>query len=259
MFESRSDNTQNQQVYEQAQVNARSTKFLSKVFGHFSLYLLISTALAVGLGILFSYLLGKAIAAGDDVYTSKIGLTLLILLGVSALGVLITSIIAHVRGFIGTRSTLVPAILYSVFMGILLSSLVIFINWFYLALAFGVTTLIFAILYLIGKVVKVNLPLVAILAMTLFIGGALMSLGFFLFYLIAPTLFSWLYVAISAILLFVVILFTGIDIWRIQRIADSGSGNPNLSQYCAFILYVDFIYMFMRVLVILLRVFGNRK
>ena len=51
-----------------------------------------------------------------------------------------------------------------------------------------------------------------------------------------------------------IMLITAFDVWRIRRISESGQASKNLALYCAFNIYIDFIYMFMRIAMILSRV-----
>lgn len=242
----------NDEKKKKAAINAKSSAFLSKVFGYLSIFVLITAIVAAGLGLLMSYLWGKAINSGNDALLERTTVGFFIAMVISAVGVFVLSMIINIKGISG-KSVLPFAIPYSILMGVLLSTFVMFIDWYYLVLAFLITALSFAFIYLIGKVVKVNISVVILIASSMFFGALILSFSFFIFYIIAPALFNWIYVGITAIIYVAVFLFIAVDIWQIQRIAEAGENSNNLAMFCGFRLYVDFIYLFIRILLLILR------
>ena len=128
-----SNNNQSQEKpqKEKKQVVDSSTAFsITKVFGYMFVGLLITAAIALGLGAYFGMVLLKD--AGTDIDTrlqATNAIILLVLLIVSFIAILVLSFVVPFTAVRGKHSVMVPAILYSVFMGIALSSLTIFINW----------------------------------------------------------------------------------------------------------------------------------
>ena len=55
------------------------------------------------------------------------------------------------------------------------------------------------------------------------------------------------------------LLITIFDINRVKRIADSGEQSNKTAVLCAFNLYVDFIYIFIRILSIVVRIYGRSR
>ncbi|MDD3841246.1 MAG: hypothetical protein PHI75_00800, partial [Bacilli bacterium] len=69
----------------------------------------------------------------------------------------------------------------------------------------------------------------------------------------------WMYVLIDGAIFVAMLLITMYDVWRIQQIANRGGESNNLALYCAFSLYVDFMYILMRLIFILIRIFGSSR
>lgn len=240
---------------------------IGKVYGYMFFGILITAIISFGVGILFNLWIFKTINPADVNYGDVEGnislsgaVTLLVMLGVTAIGVLIMSIVIHLRAARSTKSLAIPALIYCILMGLLLSELVIFVPWPVLGLTFVITAGIFGIMYLIATFSKGNLNPLGIVAIGLFLGAGLLSLiGIILMLTGALGAYLHLYWIIS-LLTFAAMMFVTIwDMWRIKMIAQEGSMNENLVLYCAFILYVDFIYLFLRVLRIVSYFIGRKN
>ena len=224
--------------------------FVPKVFGVMFIGLLLTALIALGAGFLFTYLLesGNEIAVDVSIFT----------LFASSIGLIILSIVAPIVLARGKAGAIVPFILYIIFMGILLSSLVMAIPYYILVESVTITAVIFGLISLIGLLSKGKIKGLGITILGLFVGVILISivnLIFFLFgneYFMEGTywLISYIYFAIS---MFIAIW----DVNRIKQISQSGySANRNLVLYCAFIIYTDFINILIRVILLLAR---NKK
>ncbi|HNX16060.1 MAG TPA: Bax inhibitor-1 family protein [Bacilli bacterium] len=239
-------------VINPAETNVRSSSFLSKVYGYMAIGILITALVAFGVGFGFqSWMTANPTAAAYETY-------LFILIG-SIIGLLVVSIVISIISLRGKHSIIVPAIIYSVLMGVVFSEFVLFIPFYIIGMAFAITAMTFAIMYFLSKVIKKNLNWLGTLGFGLLMGAFLMSAFFFIFYLIAPNLFSWLYVIIDGVFFVAMLFITMFDVWRIQQIANKGSQSNNLALYCAFSLYVDFMYILMRLIIILARIFGTSR
>jgi len=177
----------------------------------------------------------------------------------SFIGLFLVSFIVNIVALRGKHSIAVPAIIYSVLMGIVFSEFVLFVPYWILGTAFVITSMVFAIMFFIARVTKRNLNWLGTLGFGLLMGALMMSFFFFFLYFLFPAYFSWLYVIIDGVIFLAMILITMFDVWRIQKIADKGSESRNLALYCAFSLYVDFMYILMRVIFILLRLYGGNR
>lgn len=77
--------------------------------------------------------------------------------------------------------------------------------------------------------------------------------------LLFPATFEFIYWIISYGMFAAMLLITIFDINRVKRIADSGEQSSRTAVLCAFNLYVDFIYIFIRILSIVVRIYASKK
>ena len=237
-----------------------ATFSLVKVFGYMFAGLLITTIVMLGLGGLFRHLFGIGDAFAEqtpDFSNDNALMALLIVMIVSFVGLIIMSFVVPAVLHRGVHSILVPSIIYSVLMGAALSTLAIFIPWYLLGVTFGITAVIFGLLSLIALLSKGRLNGLAIVAIGLISGAMLISLFLWILSLFIDV--TWLFWVVSLALFAGMMLITIWDVARIKRIAEEGAMSNNLSLYCAYILYNDFIYIFLRVLRILLIVVAKTK
>ena len=223
----------------------------AKVFLYMFIYLAITAAVAFGVGYAITVSYNNAVAAGgtgDEVLTPYLG----ILIG-SAVALLVMTIIINVVIIKGKRSVLVPSILYSIIVGLLFSALTIFVDWKIMGMAFGITAGIFLIMSLIAIFTKGNMRPLGMMAIGLFLGAGILALVNF--FLGSTTLYWIVSFAIFAALMFI----TMFDIWNIKMITEQGAMDRNISYYCAFVMYVDFINIFLRILYFLILIFGKSK
>ena len=241
--------------YEQVTSNG-SVYTLGKVFAYMFAGLLITTLIALGLGALFNYLLLNNQAVTD--FSATGAAILLGLLITSAIGIIVLSFVVPITVARGRHSVLVPSIIYAVLMGVLLSTICIVVPWYLLGITFGITSLIFGLMALIAFLAKGKLNGLAIAAIGLLIGAGFIALTMWILMLtgVDVTLLYWI---VSLAVFAAMMLITIWDLWRIKKIAENGEMTNNLSLYCAFILYNDFIYILLRVLRIVLIVMSNKK
>lgn len=235
-----------------------SSKFLSKVYGYMFIALLITSVIAVITGFGFDYALRSATEEMAETIISG----LLVALVISSLGLIICSFVISFMGARRGGNIMIPGILYTIFMGVIVGTILFPFSldgeWWIVISAFGITALVFGIMYIVGATVKTNLNYLGMLGFGMMFGAMVMSIGFFIFYLISPATFDWLYVLIDSIIFVAFLLITMWDVWRIQKIANSASEDQNLAMYLAFNLYSDFVYIFLRVLMIVAK-FSKRN
>lgn len=240
---------------------------IGRVYGYMFYALLITAIISFGVGILFSLWLFGTVNPADALY-GDVELTinsidgaiaLLVMLGISALTLFILSFVVHIRAARGKTIT-VPAFIYVIMMGLVLSELVIFVPWPVLGLTFAITAGVFGIMFLISYFSKGSLNFLGVLGLGLLIGAGVLALvGWILAITGALGAYMHLYWIVS-LLTFAAIMFITIwDMWRIKKIAEGGEMCNNLVLYCAFILYVDFIYLFLRVLRIVMYFVGRKN
>lgn len=232
-----------------------STKFLGVVFLYMFLGLAITALTALG----FAFFLATAFR--DPVQPSglsDLGQEILIF---SVIG---SAIVAIVDSFVmpaaSRRSGKAPwfgYILYAVCMGIALSVVLLAgVSFALIGEAFGLTSLVFLAMALVGIFSKVNLTPLAFVGISLLLGLFLLSIFWGITYWVNPGLFlegyGVTYMVVSLILIVVMMLFTAYDVNRMVAIADQGMATKNTALYCAFSLYGDFLVLFIRILYLLL-------
>lgn len=244
-----------------SQIDVKSNSFLGKVYGYMAIAIFITFAVAFGLSWMISYGINA-----EDAITLEIALIAFL---VSLVGLLVCSIVIAIMSIRQKHSILVPGLLYSMFMGGVMS-MVLFVvqaglenGAMLLSSAFLITSLTMGIMFLLSKVAK-NMHWVGMLGIGLAIGGSLLLLVAWILFLFQAQLgltaeLIWLVLLIDAIFFVAMICFMFYDVWHIQQLANRGINSKNLALYCAFILYSDFIRFFLRILKWLIIIFGKVK
>ena len=252
-------NNNDQIVYD---FSSKQTKgaFLSKVFGMMFLCLLITTVVAAGFGYGFQALLVHTMVDGK--FNETVLTSLLVTLVASAIILLIMSFALPITFLRGKHNIIVPLMIYVVVMGILLSAFTFITDWVILVESFGITTLIFGVMALLGYISKGRLAGIGVILLGLLIGAGLLSLMNWLMILIggikeSNITISWI---VSLMIFAFLMLVTLYDVNRIRRIAEEGARQDNnLVYYCAFILYSDFIAILIRVIYFMMLISGRRR
>ena len=246
-----SNGTKTKTVKPQRTLTSSGTLSFAKVFLYMCMYLAITAAVAFGIGYIIFTSYNKAIAgggSGEEVLTPYLG----VLIG-AAIAMIIMMLVTNFVIIRGKRSVLVPSIIYSVLVGVLFSALTIFVDWRVIGLAFGITSGVFLIMGVIALFTKGNLAPLGMMGFGLLLGGALLAL------------FNWiigsstLYWIVSFVIFAAIMFITMFDIWNVKKITENGAADRNISFYCAFIMYVDFINIFIRILYFLIIIFGKNK
>lgn len=227
------------------------TNLMAKTFLYFGLGLLITLIANIATSLIFKYAFPLADKSSTDVLNEANAMVYLITLGVSALLVIILSVVINFS-FLGRRSdhnvNIVPYVLYSIAMGVLLSAFTLFIEWYVLAISIGITVISFGVMALIGLTMKKGAGVLALVALSLGVSLLLLSGFWFILYLVSPAIFSWIYVAISFGYLVFMYIVTIVDVFRIKKMSEQGIESNNLALFFAYQLYVDFIYILIQVL-----------
>ena len=234
--------------------------FLTKVFGMMFICLLITTVVAAGFGYGFQHLLNTT--AVDGVYNEKLLIGLFVTLGISIVALLVMSFVLPITFARGRHNIFVPLMIYVVLMGIMLSTFTFIFDWVILVESFGITSLIFGVMALLGYISKGRLAGIGTILIGLLIGAVGLSLVnwmMILFRQVSETniRLSWI---VSLLIFAFLMLVTLYDVHRIKRIAEAGAGNDNnLTYYCAYILYSDFIAILIRVIYYVAMISGRRR
>ena len=257
--------TQPQVTYDFADKKSKGA-FLTKVFGMMFLCLLITTVVAAGLGYGIQALIlanpSYDPTAPIETLPSTILSVFLITVFVSMIGLIVMSFVLPVVFARGKHNILAPLIIYVVLMGIVLSLFAFLFDWKILVEAFGITTLIFGLMAFLGYVSKGKLTGIGFILLGLLIGAAALSLINWMMIIFGGikqenVMLSWI---ISLIVFAFLMLVTLYDVNRIKKIAETGAQQDNnLTYYCAYILYSDFIAILIRVVYYLAIFAGKRK
>ena len=226
---------------------------LAKVFLYMFVGLFITAVVAFGVGA-FVYYRFNVDANPEAVLTPYFAILI-----ASAIGLFIDMLVINFVTLRGRHSILVPGIIYTVLVGVLFSMLTIVVDWRIIGLAFGITALVFLLMSAISFLTKGNMSGILVVIIGLAIGAGILSLFNWIFALATGTVVTSLYwiveFAIFALVMFVAIF----DLWRIKKIAENGAMSNNLALYCAFVIYTDFINVFIRILYFLIIIFANKK
>lgn len=226
------------------------SKFLGATFLYVTLAIAITFVVAFVLGFIFqnAILDGNVEAFKVFIYAIVIGLILYVP----------TLIWIQISALRNGKGMGVALVLYSSIVGIMLSSTIAFIDLPIILTAFGTTLLAFAVMALIAWTSKKNLSGIGLLGTGLLMGSILILLINFIFYFIFPRLASTVNIVVESVIFLAMLLITTFDLNRVKQIAMNGGADKNVALLSALSLYVDFIYVFIKVLEIVIRIFGNR-
>lgn len=221
------------------------TKFLALIF----LYLALGVFVTLGVGLLYSYILWSSFEAGSN----EMAIAYMATFAISGIGIFVMMIINSVYISKTNKAPWVGFLIFAVLYGLLFSGVLLtgVITFYTLMEALGITTGLFLIMFLLGYFSKINWNPIAFIALTMLIGVLLVSMFFGIWYLISPSTFMLLDFIISIIFIIAVTLIVGVDANRAAKIAASGMANNNFALFMAYNFYVDFIGIFLRVLLLL--------
>jgi len=215
---------------------------IAKVFLYVFIGLVITAAVAFGVGAGFAYGLGTSAEVRQTYTTIQV---------IAAIALLVDTIVMSCVTLKGKHTILVPAIIYACLIGVFVSSFVIYIDWRILGMAFGLTALMFFLMSLIAFFTKGNLSPLVILAGGLVVGLGIISLFNLIFILCTGVANSAMYWVVSLGMFAVIMLISIFDLWNMKKIAEAGAMTNDIALYCAFSIYVDFIYIFIKLVLIL--------
>jgi len=227
------------------------TKFLAVVFG----YLCIGLAITAVVSFIFPYFFNLAYADPSQPYGygQQAFIGLLVICGISLVVSLIDSFVFMRALSKDRKGAWIPFLIYCVCMGIWPGALLLLgVPVTLMGEAFGITSIVFVSMFLIGYFSKRDLSLMGTIAYGLLIGYLVCALVFGVWYLASPgTFFMWDLIA-SLIMVTFSMLMIGFEANRMNRSLDFGTATNNTALYYAFSFYGDFINIFLRVLYFLL-------
>jgi len=238
-------------IYETAK-EEKKTSLLSQTFGWVFVGLLITSIISISLAFMFNYFLVNA--ASEAAAASLMG-TYLVVLGVASVVQIVLMFVIQfgvIRKGPTEKNIQVPYLLYTGTMGVVLSFLVLFVAFDVLASSLAITVLLFGLMYLFARQTKRNLNGLAIVGGSLLMGSfILMLVNIFL----QSSQLDWI---LSFVLFGAIMLITLFDIWKVSKASEAGVTSKNLALFFAFQLYVDFVYIFIRI-VYFITIARNRR
>ena len=232
-----------------SEVNASSgSKFLGATLLYLTFALLITFAVVGAMGGILTAVLEKDSVVAANTFTAL--MTTAIVLYIPTL------IWVQISAFRNGKTVGAAFFLYSIVMGLLISPICIVAGFLNVALALGTTCLAFALMALIAWNSKKDFSRLSVFATGLLLGLFVISLVDLIISLIIG--FDPLYWIVSIGFFIVILLLTVADLKRIQVIANNGGATKNIALLCALNLYVDFVYIFIRLLRLIVIVRNNR-
>ena len=241
-------------------VSISSSKFIGKVFLYTFIALAITAITSAIIGVVFSSAICPVDYNYDEFVIDTVALQPYIILLIVSLIMYFPLIIwINIVCFRRKGRMDIPFVLYAIVMGVLISAFTMFVPIPVIAISFGITCVVFGLLSLIGLTAKKDLSFLGMVALGMFLGAILISLFNLIWSFVFPDSFNNLYWVVSFLIFGAMMLITIFDVWRVKKIAQAGEQSNNLALYCAFNLYVDFIYIFIRVLLIVASIYGRRR
>ena len=245
------------------------SKFYSQIFLYFGLGILLTAVTCILVSVAFSQIWPMSIISDGIVYINEESMmAYTVMLIVSFIALFVLSLVITFKSLKNSGSLVVPYVLYSIVMGIMLSSVSFFVGDLYII---GEALLITALLFLgmcgVGYLTHNKLATWAKVMIGLSIFVVLFCLLNFV--LIPFTIFGgnyvafeasmWIYMLTEVIVFALFLVLTAFDMARIRKIAENGAGSKNIALYCALNLYCDFINLFIYVLRILILLVGSSR
>lgn len=219
---------------------------LTKSFLYMAGFLLITTAVSL----ILSFTLQKAGLNTDagyaglpqDIRTAYYGM----MIGASIMQIILIIWITF-GSLKQSKTNIIPMILYSLCMGVLISSFALFLKWWTIASAFGIAALAFGGMALIGMFSK-NASGLGMVGYGLIFSVMMCTLFNLLFALLMPGIWGITNIITSAIIVVAIMCITAYDVYQIRVISQAGYNASNLAMYFAFNLYLDFIVILLHIL-----------
>lgn len=233
---------------------ASSASFIAKVFLVLFIALIATAVISLGLSAIFSSILNSAIETDNEVLLDNVMMTMIASLVISSIALIIMSIVVPIVYAKGKHSVLPSMIIFVILMGVLLSSLCFALPWYILGEAAAITGGTFGLIALIGLAGKGRIPGIGLLILGLFSGVIILSIiNLFMLLLNNPAAFG-IDFAIDIIFLAIIMLISIVDVRNIKRISLTATRNDNnVILYSAFMIYVDFIGILVRIASLLAR------
>lgn len=232
-----------------------TTKWASKVFLYMFMAIGITALVCTVIGLIFTHFWPLTYGNEVNVDAAKAYIALFIVAFIMYIPLILW---IHFSVFKQKSRPMIPYVLYAIVMGVFISGFTMFVPFHLIAISFGLTCFTFGIMFVIGWFTKRDLSILGMIGFGMIIGLIFIGLFNLIWSLFFPG-FETIYWVVSYGMFAAMLLITIFDINRVKRIADSGEQSNNTAILCAFNLYVDFIYIFIRILAIVVSIYGKNK
>ncbi len=232
-----------------------TTKWASKVFLYMFMAIGITAVVTAVIGVIFSSIWPIAYGTEINVDAAKAYIALFIVAFIMYIPLILW---IQFSVFKEKSRPMIPYVLYSIVMGVFISGFTMFVPFHLIAISFGLTCFTFGIMFVIGWFTKKDLSILGMIGYGMMIGIFFIAIFNIIWMLFFPG-FEMIYWVISYGMFAAMLLITIFDINRVKRIADSGEQSSRTAVLCAFNLYVDFIYIFIRILSFVVRIYASKK
>ncbi len=232
-----------------------TTKWASKVFLYMFMAIGITAVVTAVIGVIFSSIWPIAYGTEINVDAAKAYIALFIVAFIMYIPLILW---IQFSVFKEKSRPMIPYVLYSIVMGVFISGFTMFVPFHLIAISFGLTCFTFGIMFVIGWFTKKDLSILGMIGYGMMIGIFFIAIFNIIWMLFFPG-FEMIYWVISYGMFAAMLLITIFDINRVKRIADSGEQSNKTAVLCAFNLYVDFIYIFIRILSFVVRIYASKK
>ncbi len=234
---------------------------LAKVYGYMFLGLLITAVVCFFASWFFSSHINEVLALGNKGAANGWAVGLIATWIASAIILLVLSFVIPMKAAFGKGSLWFPYILFTICMGLLLTAVLLTgISFYVVGEAFAITTLTFGGMALIGWKSKKDLSIFGFIAMNVLFMILLISMVGVITLAFrgwnANQAF-WFDMFIQGAVILVLLIVTMVDSFRIKKILEASGECSNMYLYGAFVMYTDFIAIFIRVLYILAKIQRN--
>jgi len=250
--------------------NPAASRVFSKIFGIMFLALLLTAGVTFLFGWMDASIVGLKFTESGMPYipaqSSNAYIGLWIGGIVALIGLIVFSIMAGAfmakdstkPTYASQHSVLFPFIGFGICMSYYLGLLVFVVPWQAIVVAFLITVIVFGVMALIGMLIKEKGGIILMIVLSALCGVGLIFALSSLFLIWFPGGYYWFCVATSGIMLAIIMIVTIIDVCNIKSITARGGTYPNMVLYLAFSLYVDFIVLFVRILLIVAAAMARR-
>ena len=238
-----------------------SGKFIGRTLMYVGIGLAVTFALMFAIGLILHFTLGDALIQiqefGNVEALSETQMNALVIyaviLVISAIVMIGMMIWINISMLAKGKVNLVAYLIYAGVMGVFLSTFSLVLPFWEIGVAIGITGIVFGLMALIGFLGGDRIKWFGIIGFGLLIGLSIIGLVSIPIFIFFPGTYAIYYLIFSLVSLLAMLFITAFDFYRVKKIASKGEQSNDLALYCAFNLYVDFIYILIRILSILAR------